>query len=292
MLKKTNIFLLCLLTVIGSVIASYLFIIPVLYSRETVIVPDLIGLDHESGTSMLEKNGLIVITERVTADEDDGKILHVNPIPGSKVKKDTVITISIAQKAKVVRLNDYTNRYYTDLEIEIQKLKTDYNIEVIIIEEKNNNYIENIVIKQLPAQGTLIKENDYIIFYVSSFDEGITIPDFKGWSLEKVSRFEADNQVFFEYKHEYSDTILENHVIAQSVEKGSSWLKNSKSYIVLTISKGKPKTPTKIPDFVGISVEQAKIIADVLNIATEYDYQVSLASPETIIEQIYLDNHS
>jgi len=260
MLKKTNIVLLCLLTIIGSVIASYLFLIPVLYQRETIIVPDFIGLDYEAGVDMLEKKGLVVITEKVTSHESDGTVLHVNPLPGSKVKKNTVITISIAQKAKIVRLSDYTNRYYADLETEIQKLKTDYNIEVIIIEEKNSDYVENVVMRQLPVQGTLIKENDYIIFYVSSFDGSISIPDFNGWSLEKVSRYEVENKIYFEYKYEYNDIVLENHVISQSIEKGTSWFKNSKSYIVLTISKGKTNTQTKIPDFVGISINHDQII--------------------------------
>ncbi len=85
-----------------------------------------------------------------------------------------------------------------------------------------------------------------------------TIPNFHGWSTNKVMQYEKEHEnILMIYELEYSYDVLQNCVIEQSIKPRTA-ISNDPLILTLKVSKGRPI----MEDFTGKSLEEIEAFAD------------------------------
>ncbi len=112
----------------------------------------------------------IVKGKFVESDEEEGTILAQDPAPGSKVKKQEVIiiTVEISEGNNEIRLKNYT-KYQDSREVEIEV--KNLGLEPEFIEEFSDDIPTGSIIRQEPESGAFVKKGDAVTFYVSKGPE-------------------------------------------------------------------------------------------------------------------------
>lgn len=118
-----------------------------------------------------------------------------------------------------------------------------------------------IVIEQLPQPGALVKKNRRVFLTINaSGPEKIAIPDFRELSLnEGRARLASTGLVLGRLLYRYDlskNIILEQRVDGKTIEPGDSILKGSS--VDFVIGRGLSTEKAKVPDLIGLTVDQAK----------------------------------
>lgn len=139
--------------------------------EETIIIPNIIGLDFIEASNYLESLGLIVKSTNkapVTSTDitnETGKIIKIIPSPGTKVKANSLVEITISTNEPLVLVPDLMNfsveqaKSKLDLEginYEISYINTDYSVQ------------EGTVLGQNPEAGTYISPGSSVILSIGS----------------------------------------------------------------------------------------------------------------------------
>ena len=139
--------------------------------EETIIIPNIIGLDFIEASNYLESLGLIVKSINkapVTSTDitsETGKIIKVIPSPGTKVKANSLVEITISTNEPLVLVPDLIQ---LDLEQAESKLDSEgINYEISYI---NTDYSvqEGTVLGQNPEAGTYISPDSSVILFIGS----------------------------------------------------------------------------------------------------------------------------
>lgn len=139
--------------------------------EETIIIPNIIGLDFIEASNYLESLGLIVKSINkapVTSTDitnETGKIIKVIPSPGTKVKANSLVEITISTNEPLVLVPDLMN-----FSVEQAKSKLDLegiNYEISYI-NKDYSVQEGTVLGQNPEAGTYISPGSSVILSIGS----------------------------------------------------------------------------------------------------------------------------
>ncbi len=155
-------------------------------SGGNVKIPEIEGMLYEEAVAKYVDSAdddaeykLNIIKGRVVeSEEPEGTILAQDPEPGTKVKKEEVIiiTVEISEGKTDVKLKNYTK--YKDsraVEIEINSI----GLEADFIEEYSDSIPNGSIIRQEPSAGSYVKKGDIITFYVSKGPEKEEDPEDK-----------------------------------------------------------------------------------------------------------------
>ena len=126
-----------------------------------------------------------------------------------------------------------------------------------------DNYDESIIKVEVNKDkyGTFIKYSYYGTFYKGKFpsnlidEQYIKCPDFVGLTIEELKehKYYKDNLLNFEFEYIESDNDI-NRVCDQSIAAGKKTKKGS----TITIYISKELTMVKVPDFVGLTLENVE----------------------------------
>ena len=98
-------------------------------------------------------------------------------------------------------------------------------------------------------------------------DRSVFLPDVKDWDFETAKQTILGLNLYVDKRNAYSDTVPAGRVIGTDPE-GPAEMK-PESYVRVTVSLG-PNNPTPpVPNFVGMTFEEAKIAADGIGIVLE-----------------------
>lgn len=268
-----------------SIIMSYLFIFPIYMKTNEINIPNIINLDLDEAVNILEQNKLSYEVNYIDSDiNDDNKIIKTLPKCNNKIKIKSKVSLYVGKANNTTfKLNDYINKNYDDIKEEIKKLEINNKLNIVLVYEKNDDYPNNTIIKQIPKENTLINNNTVLVLYLSSYEGKITLPNFKGWNIDSVKEYQKNNKLNIEYIYSYSDIIEKDIVIEQSIFSNTIWYKGKNDVIKIYISKGKKE---EIPDFEGLDLNVAVIILDFLKIDYEVNFIQSNLEKNIIIEQV------
>jgi len=139
--------------------------------EETIIIPNIIGLDFIEASNYLESLGLIVKSINkapVTSTDitnETGKIIKVIPSPGTKVKANSLVEITISTNEPLVLVPDLMQLSLEqakdildsdNINYEISYINTDYSVQ------------EGTVLGQNPEPGTYISPGSSVILFIGS----------------------------------------------------------------------------------------------------------------------------
>jgi len=212
-----------------------------------------------------------------------------------------IVVITLVLIATFVSLNIYTHHgeYYTVpdfkglTEDQYSKLIEEKGYRYNIIDSVHlDGYLPGAVIEQIPAAGSLVKENRNIHFTIKAISpEKVQIPDLIDYSLRNAKVIlESYGLVAGELIYvpsEYRNLVLQQLYKGKPVEPGTVVVKGA--IIDLHIGKGLSTERTNVPDLKALTLEEAKsyVVSVSLNIgASIYDESI-LTAEDTIAAVIW-----
>ena len=178
-----------------------------------------------------EDEGILALTEYqvaveyVESDKEKSTILYSSPRAGELVYENQMITLYISKGYLLDRFKMLENQIYNDTKKYLQKLIEDYQIELIITYQTDNNLLDGLIYKQI-TEDEFIDFNDTLELVVISNPKTVKIPSFIGWYYTDVLKYALTNMLNVEF--EYIEILYsKDYVVGQSVSEGSLVLKNS-----------------------------------------------------------------
>ncbi len=225
-LKKQNKLLIILASIFTGLIlvtTVCIFLLPKVFSKPNVKVPDVTGLSVSEADKKLTKAGFSVEADVRTESSSKikkGKITRTSPAAGRTVKKGTEITLYKSLGNTKMILKDYTNTNYLIAKSELEALSVNVVIEKVEVDNPSN-YTDGNVIKQSPKAKTTLKEGDTVHLYIPDVDS--KYPDFvaEGWTEDKVRSFATQYGLSLSVERKESDYYPAGVVMAQSRAAGS-----------------------------------------------------------------------
>ena len=206
------------------------------------IAPNLIGLDEERASLRLKALDLqLKVKSSEYSDEvEKGEIISQNPKSGEEVSKFSAIEVIVSKGSEGIDLSKF-NLIRSDKESAVSQLE-DAGVSVQIVEENNDEIPIDYVIRYAP---TTVKKGERLSLYVSKGkkEDSVVVPDFINYSIQDVkSMLTGLGLSLGNVKEEYSDTYLKGQIIAQSILKDTTVVKNTK--IDFTVSLGRQVVET------------------------------------------------
>lgn len=159
--------------------------------------------------------------------------------------------------SNTVTVPSFVGQTLVDANGEIERLKLS---SAVIDHTTSDRYPKNVIIMQRPQPGEQVRQGRQISFVISDGIIAHLMPDLRYQSMREVSLDLARARLKLGKVTEVkSDIVPEGHVITQdpaplaSVAEGDS--------VDLVVSKG-GLTTIKVPDFVGLSIDEARELAD------------------------------
>ena len=205
-------------------------------------IPDLSGMDLNTAKETAEKLGLHVkAADKLPSDDlEENMIMLQQPANGTVCKEgDTVyVTISAGKPVELFSLPDYAG---TDRSEAVKDLEA-HGINVVTEEDKTALLPKDIVSKQDPPSGNVLKAGDTVTLWISvrsrSFSSDLcNVPNYIGASSESISSLEGSENFSYSFVKEFSNQYAAGIIFAQSVPAGD--VIRSGGQIVLTVSMGR-----------------------------------------------------
>jgi beta-lactam-binding protein with PASTA domain len=156
-----------------------------------------------------------------------------------------------------VTLPSFVGQTLTDANAEVERLKLS---SAVIDHATSDRYPKNVVTGQRPDPGTAVREGRQVSFIVSDGIVARLMPDMRYQSMREVSLDLAHARLKLgKISYAKSELIPDGHVIAQDPAPLSNVSEGDT--VNLLVSKG-GQTILHVPNFVGLSIDDARALAD------------------------------
>lgn len=142
-------------------------------------------------------------------------------------------------------------------EEEAKKTLEDIGLKLKVTDIKDSDKEENTIIYQNPSDGVSIRKGEEIVAMLSNgLKQNFGAPKLVNLDVNEAKDKLEKLGIGAEIEYEFSNDVNKDIVISQSVKAGEK-LKKGET-ILLKVSKGKDENLTNVPNFIGLTVEQAK----------------------------------
>lgn len=244
-MKKILLTILLILLLIGGGAVAAFTVIPDLLSVETVSVPDMVGMELDEATTLLEEQKLEVESEEMFSNEyDEGVVAKQNPEAETEVKIGTAVELFVSKGPEEITLDSYIGRDKASVELLLEEF--DFK-DVQFTGVYDEQHDEGTIIEQEPDAGTeLVPEDTVLTLTYSKGPETAEVPDLSGMTKDEAKDALQDAGLSADVQgEEYSGTVDEGKVIRQSPGAGSDISKDGT--VKLWISKGPESEPEPEP---------------------------------------------
>jgi eukaryotic-like serine/threonine-protein kinase len=156
-----------------------------------------------------------------------------------------------------VTVPSFIGQTLTDADAEIERLKLS---SAVVDHTMSDRYPKDVVIAQRPAPGDEVREGRQVSFIISDGIVARLMPDLRYQSMREVGLDLARTHLKLgRVTYVRSDVVPGGHVISQDPAPLSSVTEGDE--VSLVMSKG-GQSIVKVPNFVGMSVDQAREVAD------------------------------
>ncbi|MDD4689650.1 MAG: Stk1 family PASTA domain-containing Ser/Thr kinase [Eubacteriales bacterium] len=261
------------------ILSVVIFMMLLLGGNPEAKVPNLVGMTFDEACEKYESDLITIIKAGEEASEKyaDGIIISQDPKKGAGYKSKTTISVIISGGSDYIVLDDYSN---LSIEEAIEKISTtglDY--EQLSVED--DEVEPGKVIKTKPKAKTKVRKDQIIIFYVSSIEDTVIVPNLMGKTLEKAKELIEEaglklGEVSYMPSTREAGTVLQQVASAgETVDKDASIdlivAKESKEVsktITVTIPQNSDSTNIKVvangKTFFNASVNKTEIAKDVV----------------------------
>jgi serine/threonine-protein kinase len=210
-----------------------------LQGAETVAVPYVVGLQQANAVNKIEEKGLTPQVRPVSnSDVEEGVVFNQTPTEGTRVDKETVVTIDVSSGKPEVTIPSVVGQTDDDAVAELTRAGL-----VAQVAEVSSDRDVGTVTAQSPAAGTVVVEGTQVRVNVSKGPKPVTIPNVVGLPYDQAAS-ELQRAGFVPSKLEQESDQAAGIVISQTPSGGSEGSKGSS--VTVTVSKG-PST-SAVPD--------------------------------------------
>lgn len=225
--KQNKIFmvLLAIFTGIVVVIASIMFMLPIITNQKEIKVPDVAGLDVSEAISRLQDEGFKIADEQKEATSDNvptGKVVKTSPAVGTKKTKGSEVTLYISTGNNGFIMEDFVGKNY----LTVQGTLEAYGI-YVIIERKDvtdSNIDASAILEQSVKAGEKVTKGDTVTLYIPNVS--VKYPDFTSgdYTKEEIEKFCTQYSVSCKFKETSSATgdAKSGDIISQSRPSGTT----------------------------------------------------------------------
>jgi len=210
-----------------------------LQGEETVAVPYVVGLQQANAVNKIEEKGLTPQVRPVSnSDVEEGVVFNQSPTEGTRVDKETVVTIDVSSGKPEVTIPSVVGQTVEDAVAELTR--AGLNAQVV---EVNSDRDVGTVTAQKPGAGTVVVEGTQVRINVSRGPKPVTVPNVVGLPYDQAASELQRNGFSVSRIDEESDQAA-GIVTSQTPSGGSEGSKGST--VTVTVSKG-PST-SAVPD--------------------------------------------
>ena len=247
--KKTNKALkitgiICLVLVVLGL--TFIFIMTSFKNKEIKVPEKLVGLSEKKACKKIEKAGLICKVEYKYDDEkDEDKVLKVKPKSGSKLKKDSTVTITVSSFEGTVLVENYVGKNYKTIQQKLEKK----GIIVSTLQKtvtKKDKIDADTIVEQSIKKGERLEKGDTIELTYAVLVEAY--PDFTDGSYTKVKvqQFCEDNKITCNFTEQETKSYETGTILSQSRAAGDE-IKAGQSITVTVAKKIEEQKPAPTP---------------------------------------------
>ncbi len=206
--------------------------------------------------------------------------------PGKKLKSSNTLTVTYSLGAdpnEEIPLPDIKSMTLSQLNIWIEESR----LSGITIETEASQIVpkDNVISYEFVdgSEDSFLRKNRMII-YVSSGEEStdttIEMPDLYGKSKAEVMQWAEDQQVKVTINEEFNHYVDYGKVFGQSINAATKMTRNDP--VTVRISRG---TPILVPDFTGMSRNEASDLATLNGIKIFYKMEISTKEADSVLSQ-------
>lgn len=239
---------------------------------ESVKVDNLSGKSLLFATTFFGKHAIpYELKFEFSSKVPKGMVISTTPKSGNVVTQSDKVVVTISKGKKII-VPDLSTMSFN----EIMKWVSRNNLLVNYSENYSDDVKKGKLISSSYKKDDVIEEDSLIKFV---FSKGkLKMLDFK--SLDEFIKWANVNQIKYEIKYEFNDSVPIDSVINFSLEKGKVIQKDTT--IVVTVSRGKA---IKVPNFIGKAKGTIGSTCNDLGISCVFEYVISDKTPDTAISQ-------
>ncbi|WEV26507.1 Stk1 family PASTA domain-containing Ser/Thr kinase [Streptomyces sp. 71268] len=132
-----------------------------------VEVPDVTEKQVDNAKKLLEEKEFTVVVEQTESDQEAGKVLSQTPDGGTKVRKGTEVTLTVAKKKEQVTVLDVLGKSAD----EAKQLLTGQGLKVETQEQESPDKPAGTVISQTPTGGTPVVPESVVTLTIAKAPE-------------------------------------------------------------------------------------------------------------------------
>jgi len=210
-----------------------------LAGAEQVKVPYVVALRQAQAVDQITERDLVPRVRPISnSDVEEGFVFAQSPTEGTRVDKDSVVTIDVSSGKPEVTVPSVVGQSSTDAVAELTRAGLDTQIV-----EVNSDREEGTVTAQVPAAGLVVVEGTQVRINVSKGPKPVNVPNVIGLPYDQAAS-ELKRAGFDVARVDVDSELAKGIVVDQDPNGGSESSKGAT--VTLSVSRG-PVT-TSIPD--------------------------------------------
>ena len=221
------------------------------FGGETATVPNVVDLDVEEATALLERREFEVEVDRRPSNRREGRVLSQDPAAREEADVGSTVTLVVSGGPRQTTVPDVIDVPQDEAEA----LLEDAGLEVGEVTPGASDEIDpGNVITSDPVADTEVDRGSSVDLVVSTGPSAVAVPDVRGRTEAEAIEILENAGFGVEVVDAPSDTVPEGNVIAQEPEQGTE----AEPGDVVTISISTGPEETEMPSVIGENADAAE----------------------------------
>lgn len=274
-----------IITIIVSIVIAITISLLVIFSQ-IVEVPNFVNGLNTIATKWGKNNDIEIIEEEQYDTKITKRIVISQSIKdGSRIFKKSSIKI-IVSKGKDPNEKISVPEKDSATASDIKTWKEENDLSNVTIKEEYSSEIETGKIikyefENIATNETNFTRSDKLTIIVSKGEKVLNMEDFTSKTQTEAEKWCQENNVIYEVKEKFSDTIENGKIISQSVENGQELTDDTTIVFEVSIGAG-----IKIPNYSKVSSDEAQELSDKVKLKIKNVYNMNVSYGKLISQSV------
>ena len=274
-----------IITIIVSIVIVITISLLVIFSQ-ILEVPNFVNGLNTIATKWGKNNDIEIIEEEQYDTKITERIVISQSIKdGSRIFKKSSIKI-IVSKGKDPNEKISVPEKDSATASDIKAWKEENDLSNVTIKEEHSSEIETGKIikyefENIATNETNFTRSDKLTIIVSKGEKVLNMEDFTSKTQTEAEKWCQENNVNYEVKEKFSDTIENGKIISQSVENGQELTDDTTIVFEVSIGAG-----IKIPNYSKVSSDEAQELSDKVKLKIKNVYNMNVSYGKLISQSV------
>lgn len=274
-----------IITIIVSIVIVITISLLVIFSQ-IVEVPNFVNGLNTIATKWGKNNDVEIIEEeQYDTKITEGIVISQSIKDGTRIFKKNSIKI-IVSKGKDPNEKISVPEKDSATASDIKAWKEENDLSNVTIKEEYSSEIETGKIikyefENIATNETNFTRSDKLTIIVSKGEKVLNMEDFTSKTQTEAEKWCQENNVIYEVKEKFSDTIENGKIISQSVENGQELTDDTTIVFEVSIGAG-----IKIPNYSKVSSDEAQELSDKVKLKIKNVYNMNVSYGKLISQSV------